>query len=130
MFSLAVINSKNYLKWRGFKGQYAGNLHHDDMIAIAQKYDCSSYLVLTTIIDSDFEKQSSIPKGYEFIFRQEWGQIYNEDTIHRVISTLRKEAYPPIEDYLDAKVKGDAEQEINYILACQAVKEKYPKFSF
>jgi len=39
----------------------------------------------------------------------------------------RKAAYPPMEDYLDAVVKGDQAQIDVYIAACQAVKTKYPK---
>ena len=54
----------------------------------------------------------------------------NEEIIHRVISTLRAESYPPMSDYLDAKVKGDTAAEQAYLDACLAVKEKYPKFSF
>lgn len=39
----------------------------------------------------------------------------------------RKAEYPPIEDYLDAVVKGDAAQMQRYTDACLAVKAKYPK---
>jgi hypothetical protein len=39
----------------------------------------------------------------------------------------RKAEYPPMEDYLDAVVKGDQEAIDAYIAACQAVKAKYPK---
>ena len=39
----------------------------------------------------------------------------------------RKEEYPPIENYLDAIVKGDEVQKQEYIDACLAVKAKYPK---
>lgn len=39
----------------------------------------------------------------------------------------RKREYPPIEDYIDAIVKGDDAQLQNYIDACIAVKAKYPK---
>ena len=35
--------------------------------------------------------------------------------------------YPPVTDYLDAVVKGDLEQQQQYIDACLAVKAKYPK---
>jgi hypothetical protein len=100
------------------------------LITIGQAPDCSSYLVLTEVEHEMLVKQSSVPEGYDFIFRQAWGLTINEEIIHRVIQTLRAESYPPMADYLDAKVKGAAEQEINYILACQAVKAKYPKFSF
>jgi hypothetical protein len=39
----------------------------------------------------------------------------------------RAAEYPPITDYLDGIVKGDAAQVEAYIAACQAVKNKYPK---
>ena len=39
----------------------------------------------------------------------------------------RKNAYPPMEVYLDAVVKGDQEAIDKYIADCKAVKEKYPK---
>jgi len=39
----------------------------------------------------------------------------------------RKSEYPPIEDYIDGIVKGNSIQIQNYIDACLAVKQKYPK---
>lgn len=39
----------------------------------------------------------------------------------------RAAAYPPMADYLDGIVKGDAAQVQTYIDACLAVKAKYPK---
>jgi hypothetical protein len=39
----------------------------------------------------------------------------------------RKAEYPPIEDYIDAVVKGDTTQLQRYTAACLAVKAKYPK---
>ena len=39
----------------------------------------------------------------------------------------RKNEYPPIEDYVDAIVKGDQSQIDEYINKCLAVKAKYPK---
>jgi hypothetical protein len=40
---------------------------------------------------------------------------------------LRKAAYPPVSDYLDGIVKGSAEQVQEYVDACLAVKERFPK---
>lgn len=40
---------------------------------------------------------------------------------------LRKNEYPPIEDYIDGIVKGNALQVQDYIDKCLAVKAKYPK---
>jgi len=39
----------------------------------------------------------------------------------------RSAEYPPMSDYLDAVVKGDAVAQQAYIDACLAVKAKYPK---
>lgn len=39
----------------------------------------------------------------------------------------RAKEYPPIADYIDGIVKGDALQVQTYISACMAVKAKYPK---
>jgi hypothetical protein len=100
------------------------------IIMIGQKPDCSGYLLFSDQVVEEFTQQNSVPEGYDFIFRQEWGLTINEEILHRVISTLRAEAYPPMADYLDGKVKGDAEQEADYLAKCQAVKVKYPKFSF
>lgn len=103
------------------------NLH---TIMVGQKPDCSGYLLFSDQVVEEFSQQSSVPEGYDFIFRQEWGLRITEEILHRVIDTLRAESYPPMADYLDAKVKGDAAQEADYIAKCQAVKTKYPKFSF
>jgi hypothetical protein len=99
-------------------------------IMIGQKPDCSGYLLFTDQVVEEYTEQSSVPEGYDFIFRQSWGLTINEEILHRVITTLRAEAYPAMADYLDAKVKGDAAQEADYLAKCQAVKVKYPKFSF
>ena len=100
------------------------------LVLIGQDLDGSSFLGLATKTNNALIKQTSVPEGYTFIFRQEWGLGITEETIHRIISTLRAEAYPPMSDYLDAKVKGDTAQEQAYLDACAAVKVKYPKFSW
>lgn len=40
---------------------------------------------------------------------------------------LRASEYPPMEDYLDAVVKGDTLAQQEYIDKCLAIKAKYPK---
>ena len=101
-----------------------------NIIMIGQKPDCSGYLLLSDTVVEEFTQLNYVPVGYDFIFRQEWGLAITEEIIHRVISTLRSEAYPPMADYLDAKVKGDTAQEQAYLSACLAVKAKYPKFTW
>ena len=135
MFYLCTVESKDLATifgGPGIPGQEPTPPKYTDLktIMIGQKPDCSGYLLLSDIVVDEFEKQTSVPEGYDFIFRQEWGLRITEEIIHRVISTLRAESYPPMADYLDAKVKNDAEAEQAYLDACVAVKVKYPKFSF
>ncbi len=100
------------------------------VVMIGQKPDCAGYMLLSNTVVEEFTQQTSVPVGYDFIFRQSWGLAITEEILHRVIDTLRAEEYPPMADYLDAKVKGDATQEQTYLDACLAVKAKYPKFSW
>ena len=97
------------------------------LVVIGQAPDCTSYLALSKVEHEFFVKQTSIPEGYDFIFRQAWGLTINEEIIQRTISTLRAEAYPPMADYLDGIVKSDQAQIDKYIADCLAVKAKYPK---
>lgn len=135
MFHLCTVESKDLetvFGGRVLPGEPATPPKYTDLniIMIGQKTDCSSYLLFSNQVVGEFTKQNSIPEGYDFIFRQEWGLRITEEILHRVISTLRAEAYPPMADYLDAKVKGDTQQEQDYLDACLAVKAKYPKFSW
>lgn len=45
----------------------------------------------------------------------------------RSYAEKRRREYPPVEDYLDAIVKGDQAQLAAYIEACLAVKARHPK---
>lgn len=135
MFYLCSLESTDMGTVFGFRDPISRNTiepKYSDLktIPIGQKPDCSGYLILADRVVEEFTQHTSIPEGYDFIFRQEWGLRITEEIIHRVISTLRAESYPPMADYLDAKVKNDAEAEQAYLDACVAVKVKYPKFSF
>ena len=135
MFHLCTVEANaltSILGNSGLRTAPAVSPKYEDLqtIVIGMVSDCSNYLILTNQVVEEFTKQASVPEGYVFVFRQEWGLTINEEILHRVIATLRAEAYPPMADYLDAKVKGDAEQEADYLAKCQAVKVKYPKFSF
>lgn len=99
-------------------------------IMLGQKPDCSSYLLFSDTVVDEFTEHNSVPEGYDFIFRQSWGLRITEEILHRVINTLRAEAYPPMSDYLDAVVKGDDAQKQKYLDDCLAVKQRYPKFSW
>jgi hypothetical protein len=106
-----------------------------EMIPIGQdqrpvEENTNAILFLAKLGHEKFQLHTTIPDGYTFIYRQEWGLSITPEILHRVISNLRKESYPSIEDYLDAKVKGDIAQENDYLAKCAAVKEKYPKLTF
>ena len=68
--------------------------------------------------------------GYDFTYCQQWGLTINEEVVVRTISDLRKNAYPPMANYLDAIVKNDNEALQTYLNACLAVKQKYTKLEF
>ena len=101
----------------------------DDVVIIAQTPDCSSFLVLSKTNYEALEPFTSYD-GYDFTYCQQWGLTVNEEVVIRTISDLRKNAYPPMADYLDAIVKNDTTELQVYIDKCLAVKAKYTKLEF
>jgi hypothetical protein len=97
-----------------------------DVVIIAQTPDCSSFLVLSKTNYSVFEPFNGYD-GYDFTYCQQWGLTINEEVVVRTISDLRKNAYPPMANYLDAIVKNDTDALQVYLDACVAVKNKYTK---
>ena len=96
----------------------------NDVVIIAQTTDCSSFLVLSKTNYTALEPFTSY-NGFDFTYCQQWGLTINEEVVVRTISDLRKNAYPPMANYLDAIVKNDNEALQTYLDACLAVKEKY-----
>ena len=101
----------------------------DDVVIVAQTTDCSSFLVLSKTNYTALEPFTSY-NGFDFTYCQQWGLTINEEVVVRTISDLRKNAYPPMANYLDAIVKNDNEALQTYLDACLAVKEKYTKLEF
>jgi len=97
-----------------------------DINFIAQKTDCSAFLVLSNTAYPELEAFTSYD-GYDFTYCQAWGLTINDEVVARTILDLRKNAYPPIADYLDGVVKNDQAQMQAYVDACLAVKARYPK---
>jgi hypothetical protein len=97
-----------------------------DVVIIAQTPDCSSFLVLSKTNYEAFEPFTGYDR-YDFTYCQQWGLTINEEVVVRTISDLRKNAYPPMANYLDAIVKNDNEALQVYLDACLAVKDKYTK---
>jgi hypothetical protein len=86
-------------------------------------------LVLSKTAYTQFEPFDGYD-GFDFTYNQEWGLTINEEVVVRTISDLRKNAYPPMADYLDAIVKNDTAALQVYIDKCLAVKAKYTKLEF
>jgi hypothetical protein len=97
-----------------------------DLTIIAQTPDCSSFLVLSNTAYPELTPFTGYD-GYDFTYCQSWGLTINDEVVARVIQDQRAKAYPPMSDYLDAVVKGNAMQQQVYIDACLAVKAKFPK---
>lgn len=102
----------------------------DDVVIIGQMPDCSAFLVLTNTVYPQLIEHHEVPDGFDFTYRQEWGLTINADVVDRVIQQLRKDAYPPVENYLDGIVKGNQAQIDGHIAACLAVKLRYPKMAW
>jgi hypothetical protein len=119
---LGVLNSSN---WAAVLGTVQEPLN-PPLNIIAQKTDCSAFLVLTKEPISGLDPFESYD-GYDFTYCQEWGLTVDDDVVKRVVRDLRAKAYPPKEDYLDAVVKGDQPAIDAYRAACLAVKLRYPK---
>jgi hypothetical protein len=138
MFYLCSLNIENLTAIFGISGSSMQSpvppkYPNIQTVILGQKQEqggVSNYLLFSDTLVDELTKHNSIPEGYEFIFRQEWGLTITEEILHRVIDTLRKESYPPMEDYLDAIVKNDEAQKQKYLSDCLEIKAKYPKFSW
>lgn len=75
--------------------------------------------------DMDGQALNLLPIGSVCITEEEAKQI--RPKYIPTYSQLRAAEYPPMQEYIDAIVKGDEAQKQAYIDACLAVKAKYPK---
>ena len=83
-------------------------------------------------IDDSVDSEGRTKYRYkELVFNPSDSQEYIDARLTKVKARLYEELrvaeYPPIEDYLDAVVKGDTEAEEEYKRKCLDVKAKYPK---
>ena len=83
-----------------------------------------------TINDTDYSTlkftNDNVEKPSEEEIQVVFQRLLNEYNV-KEYQRLRALEYPPIQDYVDAVVKGDQQQIQAYINACLAVKAKYPK---
>lgn len=68
-----------------------------------------------------------LPSGSVQITNEEAAAIRAANAPVLTYAQKRAAEYPPIADYIDGVVKGDAAQVDAYVAACLAVKAKYPK---
>lgn len=91
----------------------------------------SKRLIRVYIDESVDSEGRSKYRHKEVVFSINDSQEYIDARLAKVKASLYKELrtaeYPPIEDYLDAIVKGDIEAEEEYKRKCLEVKAKYPK---
>ena len=83
-------------------------------------------------IDESVDSEGRTKHRYkELVFSINDSQEYIDARLTKVKACLYEELrvaeYPPMEDYLDAIVKGDTEAEEGYKRKCLDVKAKYPK---
>lgn len=71
-------------------------------IVIAQKPDCSSFLVLSEPNDL-LVAMSVIPEGFDFTYCQEWGLEVTEELISRIHTSRQMACCKEIEDFANAK---------------------------
>jgi hypothetical protein len=105
-------------------GFYVDDIHGDkmpaDVVEISSDYHNELLAKQSTgfmIVADDKGYPTLVPRPKEPV----------EDEFHQTYADLRRDAYPPMTDYLDALVKGDQAQMQRYIDECLAVKAKYPK---
>ena len=83
-------------------------------------------------IDESVDSEGRAKYKYkEVVFSINDSQEYIDTRLTKVKACLYEELraaeYPPMEDYLDAIVKGDTEAEEEYKRKCLEVKANYPK---
>ena len=96
-----------------------------DVIGLAQTPSCDAFLYLSNENYDELELLDSVPLGFDFIYCQEWGLTVDDDVIDRVISDLRKKAYPSWQDQLDYIYHNGVDGWKADIIT--PIKEKYPK---
>lgn len=101
---------------------------------IKHKIDSNGYYLEDVYTDenSEYLINTRFPEG---LFKPRWvnGEWIDDEGHKRadldasLYKEYRKKHYPPVEDFLDAVVKGDEEAKTAYINKCLEVKELFPK---
>ena len=95
-----------------------------DVIRIAQTPSCDAFLLLAKDAQDGLELLNSVPLGFDFTYCQEWGLTVDDAVVDRVISDLRKKAYPTWQDQLDDIYHNGID---GWKATIKTTKDKYPK---
>jgi hypothetical protein len=103
---------------------------------IAQKQDCSSFLILSKEANPALDPFVSFD-GYDFTYCQAWGLTVNAAVVARTVLDLRAKAYPDPALLADGQAKQTSTDPIiqaygtaqvaKYYADCLAVKANIPK---
>jgi len=100
-------------------------------VIIAQRPDCSAFLVLSETDHAALTVQPTVPAGFEFTYCQEWGLTINDDMVDRVICDLRRKDYGALGDQLDmlwhAMDRDETPKIEPFYSHIHAVKHRWPK---
>jgi len=98
---------------RIIESQSGGEGEKDLAVLIANAVNCgknTADVEAKYVDDAEFQRIMTVQRETEMTYAQK-----------------RIREYPPIADYIDSIVKGDATQRQKYINDCLSVKAKYPK---
>jgi len=109
--------------WETFFGTTENPIARD-VTMVAQKSDCSAFLLLSKDAQDGLELLSTVPSGFDFTYCQEWGLTINDAVVARVILDLRRKAYGTWESQLE-KINDDGID--SWKIDQAAVKTKFPK---
>ena len=99
-------------------------IQRDGLFVIAQKPDCSQFLVLSFSAYPGLTAATTIPEGFDFTYCQQWGLTINEEVVQRVWADIRANAYGSIASQLDTLFHDGID---GWKAQIQTVKAKYPK---
>ena len=98
LYKIAATNYEDYY------GTIDDPIDRSYTTTIAQTPSCNAFLFLckdAQEAQTGLELLTSVPSGFDFTYRQEWGLIINAALVARVILDLRKKSYGSWESQLE-----------------------------
>ena len=92
---LCVLNSQNFEALLGTPKNPTGF----PIVFVAQKPDCSSFLVLVETIHVALTQVTTVPSGYDFTYCQAWGLTINDEVVARVVDHLQYKKKLAVDDH-------------------------------